>query len=472
MVNEATATTDTDHFADSTPMKSGPASRQPPQVEFPLLHCIDWSFNDADTDEHVHGPHNYPAQMPPQIPRTLFQYFQLTGDLTRGDWVYDPFSGSGTTAVEARLAGLNSLSHDVNPFACELTQANAIPLDPSLLTVFRDRLLTGLQTELQNVRERHHADAEIAVQKPAVREGWFPYPQLYELCKIRDRITVLKAETPDAPVCDGIIRLFRVALAYTTRRVSYQRNGEFKRHRIADADRDDHDPDVFDIFTDQLSETIDALRTYTAIAPHTCTTTVLQTDSRKAEHLDPNSIDIVLTSPPYGDHATTVAYGQYSQDPAIVAWGRDYEEMRQVDKDGLGGKNEILEPLPTLEQWSPTLAETLDSLRKKDGRADDALDFFTDFYAVLEDVARVVKPGQPVVWVVGNRTMSRVPIPTHLITLELCNHLGFTHETTLARDIPDKTLPWENAPENLPGVTNELMASEYILLMRAPEATA
>ena len=39
----------------------------------------------------------------------------------------------------------------------------------------------------------------------------------------------------------------------------------------------------------------------------------------------------------------------------------------------------------------------------------------------------------------------------------------------LAREIPNKTLPWENAPENTPGVKGDLMANENIVVMTAPE---
>jgi len=80
-----------------------------------------------------------------------------------------------------------------------------------------------------------------------------------------------------------------------------------------------------------------------------------------------------------------------------------------------------------------------------------------------------LKPGQPVAWVVANRTMSRVNIPTHLITQELCEHIGYEHEDTLPREIPTKTLPWENAPENTPGVKGDLMANENIVVMSAPK---
>lgn len=58
------------------------------------------------------------------------------------------------------------------------------------------------------------------------------------------------------------------------------------------------------------------------------TTTIFRGDSRNVVQSDSpittNDADIVITSPPYGDHQTTVAYGEFSTDSAIIAENRDY----------------------------------------------------------------------------------------------------------------------------------------------------
>lgn len=436
------------------------------------LSDIDWTFEGVDTKRFTHGLHPYPARMVPQIPETILSHYKQTGVVEKGDAVYDPFSGSGTTAVEARRAGLDAEANDINPLACLLTLAKSRPLDRGLLDQAQRELLDGLETKLRKTR-REYANGAIDTEISDVRDGWFPEPQLYELLAIRSRIDSLGQilrdnSTAGGETIENVVRFLRVALSSTTREVSYQRNGEYKRYRIPKTDRKDHDPDVYSLFVDELADDVDRVRSYSHRVDDALSTVVHYADSRKASDVADDSADIVITSPPYGDHQTTVAYGQFSQDPAIVAGEYGYDEMKDVDKTGLGGSYS-LEPLDELEQWSDALAATLDTLREEDGRAVDALDFFTDYYAVMEQVARVLKPGQPIVWVVANRTMSRVNIPTHLITKELCEHLGFEHQQMLAREIPTKTLPWENAPENTPGVTGELMANENLVVMAAPE---
>jgi site-specific DNA-methyltransferase (cytosine-N4-specific) len=435
-----------------------------PNGEADGLENVDWTFSNADTQYLTHGLHPYPARMIPQIPATLLNHYKRTGVIDEGDRVYDPFSGSGTTAVEARLHGLHAEANDVNPLACLLTLAKSTPLDAERLAKARDSLIDGLDEELAELAETYGAGEDLDVTVPEIRDGWFPEPQLQQLSHIRERIDALEDEYGQA-----VARVFRVVLSKTARAVSYQRNGEYKRYRIPEAERGTHDPEVLALFETELDDAMSRVREYSQQADPALDTVVHYADSRTAADVADDSADIVITSPPYGDHDTTVAYGQFSQDPAIVAGEYSYDEMKSVDKTGLGGSNRKLEPLDELESFSPALAETLDILREKDGRATDAMEFFRDYFEVMKQVARVLKPGQPVAWVVANRTMSRVNVPTHLITRELCEQVGYDHDVTLPREIPTKTLPWSNAPENVPGQTGELMAKENIVVLRSPD---
>jgi len=438
-----------------------------PTGEITDLADVDWTFEGADTQYLTHGIHSYPARMIPQIPSTLLDYYKSKGVISDEDTVYDPFSGSGTTAVEARLHGLNAEANDINPLACLLSLTKSAPLDTHKLNTAREELLSGLADELEQIRQAFHEGTVEFDERPEVRDGWFPEPQLQELWHIRQRI-----DEAEMDFGTEIGRFLRIVLSSITREVSYQRNGEYKRYRLSEDDREEHTPDVFALFQSELSQNIRRIRKYSERVDRSLTTTVHYADSRTATSNDdgvtPNSADIVITSPPYGDHRTTVAYGQFSQDPAIIAGEHGYDEMKNVDKNGLGGSNSDLEPLDALEEWSPAFGATMDTLREKNGRADDAMSFVRDYYEVIDEVANVLKPGQPVAWVVANRTMSRVNIPTHLITRELCEHLGYEHEITLPREIPTKTLPWENAPENVEGTKGDLMANENIVVMQSP----
>ena len=59
---------------------------------------------------------SYRACFKPQLPAYFIE--RLTDE---GDVVYDPFSGRGTTAVEAALRGRSVIANDVNPLSAILT---------------------------------------------------------------------------------------------------------------------------------------------------------------------------------------------------------------------------------------------------------------------------------------------------------------------------------------------------------------
>ena len=77
---------------------------------------------------------SYRACFKPHLPR-----FFISALTRQGDYVYDPFSGRGTTVIEAGLLGRRIMANDVNPLSLILTRPRFFP--PSM-TDIEDRLLT------------------------------------------------------------------------------------------------------------------------------------------------------------------------------------------------------------------------------------------------------------------------------------------------------------------------------------------
>src|SRR5262249_29216436 len=59
----------------------------------------------------------YRACFKPQLPAYFIERFTVEGDT-----VYDPFSGRGTTAVEAALRGRKVIANDINPLSAILAR--------------------------------------------------------------------------------------------------------------------------------------------------------------------------------------------------------------------------------------------------------------------------------------------------------------------------------------------------------------
>ena len=87
------------------------------------LRRMDWDFENEDTTDLTHDIHPYTAKFIPQIPRQLILYFSIPGER-----VWDPFSGSGTTAVEALRLNRSVICTDKNPLASIIGRTKVTPL--------------------------------------------------------------------------------------------------------------------------------------------------------------------------------------------------------------------------------------------------------------------------------------------------------------------------------------------------------
>ncbi|MGQ9642595.1 MAG: TRM11 family SAM-dependent methyltransferase [Ignavibacterium sp.] len=76
-----------------------------------------WIFNKRDNS----GAHNasYWGNFIPQIPNQLIKRYTK-----KGDWVLDPFAGSGTSLIECKRLGRNVIGIDLSQEAAEISKAN------------------------------------------------------------------------------------------------------------------------------------------------------------------------------------------------------------------------------------------------------------------------------------------------------------------------------------------------------------
>jgi hypothetical protein len=75
---------------------------------------------------------SYRACFKPQLPHLFIDLLTK-----KGDTIYDPFSGRGTTVLEAGLLGRTVIANDANPLSRIMTEPRFFPVDPGLVA---DRL--------------------------------------------------------------------------------------------------------------------------------------------------------------------------------------------------------------------------------------------------------------------------------------------------------------------------------------------
>jgi len=217
-----------------------------------------------------------------QLPAFFIE--RLTGP---GDCVYDPFSGRGTTAVQAALMGRTPAANDVNPLSAMLSRPR---LDPPAITAIGAKLA---QIDLSQAPD-DPADADLLA---------FYHPQT--LCQIKALRAWLLARADTLDPVEGWIRM--VAL----NRLTGHSPGFFSVYTMppnqavsAGAQRKINQargqvPPMRDVPAIILKKTRSLLAD--GVPPPHAPAIVLTGPAERTPGLADSSVDLIVTSPPFLD---------------------------------------------------------------------------------------------------------------------------------------------------------------------------
>ena len=418
------------------------------------IQKTDWTFMDKSTGQFTHALHLYPARMHPEIAKRVIAKYVRSGR----EVVFDPFMGSGGVLLEGILHGNHSIGIDINPFAVLLSKVKTTPIRMNLNNILKEIISKSTKN-----RDCH---PECLPQRLDI-DNWYKPDTVNTLVALKYHIFKIK----DINTRD----FFKVCLSLTIRKSSYQRNGAWKIHRMSDSDRERFNPKPIEIFQQIAQDNISKMNDLVSVAPRG-RAHCIHGDSRdivgnflRVEDgvLHDGKAHLVVTSPPYGDHGTTVAYGQFSKHSSL--W-LDLPEVA-VDRIGLGGQHKV----DGDDLGSETLNTTLESVRrndliltknKKPCRTEAVYSFFYDLDKCLDEISKSLVPEKShCCFVVANRTVRRVVIPTDTITMQLGRKYGFKVKTVIDRSIPNKAMPLKNAPENISHDTGNTMTRESVIIM-------
>lgn len=448
-----------------------------------------WDFKQENVRVYTHGFHQYPAMMVCPISRHIIEFMGKIRPITA---LLDPFMGSGTVGVEGMLAGVPHVAgNDLNPMAIFMSQVKTTPLSCQKLsnifsTVCRqyDQTIYQYSHALQSVDEyvqkklsldifgkndwsqnAHEILAEYSHKKgiktavPALRNMgyWFRPHIIYELAIMREILNNID-ET-------SYRQFFLLAFSECIRLVSNRRNGEFKMFRMPLEKLRIFFPNVKQYFSDIVTRNIHKMDEFNhALANKKTDIVIRYGDTRHMDSLSNNYYDLIITSPPYGDSRTTVAYGEFSR--LSCAWLNlmDEKEALALDKNLMGGipqKNYIKYDLP-----STTLNNSLKTINAADpNRCSFVYAFYYELNEAIAEIAQKTKSGGYHFWVVGNRIVKKERLLTDKIICELAIHHGLHHVMTSGRTISNKVMPLRNSPTNKVGNSVETMTNEHIVIL-------
>lgn len=449
-----------------------------------------WDFKNENTKEYT--IHSYPAVMVPPISRNIIN---IVKQIMEVDSLLDPFSGSGTVLVEGMLANIKTVyGNDINPLAILISNIKTNKLNIHELKKEVSVLLEDINNDYnENIDFYEGADEyckknlditskngwgdnapkylreyiklnKINFEVPDFKNigYWFKPRVILQLQMIKNHILTIKKE--------NIRNFIFVAFSELVRLVSNRRKGEFKMFRMSPIKVESFNPDVLKEFTYILENNIKKMHSFLEVCKNNNSNSKVKIFNNNVIDLfciPDLSIDLVITSPPYGDSRTTVAYGEYSR--LSLQWLDLFElsqkEIMMLDKRLMGGakfRNGFEFPIP-----SKTLNKSLNTIKNIDlERAGDVYSFYLDLEKAISSISKKTKKGGYQFWVVANRTVKGELLKTDKIITEIASKYNMDYVYTINRNIINKVMPSLNSPTNIAGKKSETMCNEHIVILR------
>jgi len=316
--------------------------------------------NDAgETYLDVHKLHPYPAKFHPKVPREAIKKYTDSGD-----YVLDPFCGCGTTLVESKILRRDSVGTDINPLAVFISNVKTTPIEDEELKKIKKHLNEIERNITTLYNESLLEDETITYQIPDFynRDHWFQQNVQNELAIIINYLNEIEDEK--------IKNFLKFALSSIIVKVSNQESDT----RYAAVEKNIKNKQTFSEFKKAINSMLPSIKKFSSEAKPV-KAKAHKKDARNIDFLEDESIDLVVTSPPYAN-----TYDYYLYHKMRMYWlGMDVKEAQERE---MGSRQKY-------------------SSQKKDPK-----NFFQNIGDCLKEMERVLKPNKNAVIVIGDSVIS------------------------------------------------------------------
>lgn len=377
----------------------------------------------------IHNWFQYPAGYSYKFVETTFDKFGIR----TGDWVYDPFSGTGTTLLCARQQGINAYGVEAHSFVHWVADVK-LCLDYDFSSLYQQ--IESLMTRSTRFVKNRLAHTQLDDVFPALIYKCYHSEDLKVLYLLRESLTSEDIE-------ENLRDFLKLALTSTLREAAAAGTGwPYVSPRKNTGDKPAKN--ALMLFQRTVRKMYADLQTVDRSVSNASSICNMLGDSRQQQPLEDGQISIAITSPPYlnnYDYADRTRLETYFWGIA-KSWKEITENFR--DKLMVAATTQITRNRynvetalnPEIGQLSPDLYQTIQTsvlelakLRTQKGGKKDydlmtAL-YFNDMLSVMKETYRVLKAGGRFCLVLGDSAPYGVHIPTDELIGQLGLGLGF-----------------------------------------------
>lgn len=340
-----------------------------------------WEYADADTRHLTHNIHRYSGKFIPQIPARAIGLLTEPGEL-----ILDPYCGSGTTLLESALLGRRAIGIDLNPLAILIAKVKTTPIPQGNLAELMQNVAAALPAYRTDKECPLFAGSERPTDVgPKLRHAdwtwyrkWFQPHVLEDLLLVNSVIEDIEHQ--------GLKDVARVAFSDILRRSSNAHSG------YPNVMFDKNAPtkgSPIPLFVKTLKRNVSMVASLSNVRQPWPSVNVIRGDA-KALPMPSDSVDAVITHPPYIGSVPYAEYGALS-----IRWlGADPKE---IDRQLTGGRRQL---------------------------RDIVQRFKADYRQMIREVRRVLRPGRHAFLMVGSPVIRGEPVNLSEITMMFAADVG------------------------------------------------
>lgn len=391
---------------------------------------------------YTHIFFKYPCKFIPEIPRWAINKYANKGKKI----VMDPFSGSGTTLLEAKLHGLDAIGMEIDPIAKKIIKAkteNYTLEDIELIDYYFNK-----------IEEVFKNNEKVVPKYPKINNlnHWYKAENLYDLGRLNSIIDGIKDSNPKI--------FLEVVLLAIVKKVSQADDASPKPYVSKKIIK--NAPDVFTTFSKYFKRYRNALQEYMQYS-FAGKVRVLEGDALNIQ--ENVLVDLAITSPPYinaFDYPRTLRLENL--------WLNTQTEESLLESKSLyvGTERFNLKAEKEKSYSILQLSKQLDCNFKKIKEVDEKRayvikKFFDDMRLNLVNVNKHLKLNGVYVIVIGNSKIRNTEIRSAEIIKEIAENIGFKYEEHFSYQIKN---PYIRIPRNGKG---GIIKKDYVLVLKKVE---